>query len=89
MLTLRPVVVASASSDRKRARRAAEKKRLEKFKVIRTNLQNIIQSETAYLNEIRKKYEPIITFADTREEDDEDVETVPDSDRVPDGPKDQ
>lgn len=82
MLRIAPVVFCSSSSnnDRTRARRAAEKKRLESFKVIRTNLQNIIQSEKAYLADIRKKYEPIITFADTSDDGDE---TVPDSDRVP------
>lgn len=87
MLRLAPVVFCSSSSssnERARARRAAEKKRLESFKVIRTNLQNIIQSEKAYLADIRKKYEPIITFTDNSEVDDAD-ETVPDTDRVPDG----
>jgi hypothetical protein len=39
----------------------------------------------AYLNDIRKRYEPIITYADTSDAD----ETPVDSDRVPVAPDEQ
>ncbi len=67
----------SNNSDLTRRRRAAEKKRLERLKIVRTNFQDIVKSEVAYLNEIRKKYEPIITFADNSGD-----EPIDDPDRV-------
>ena len=79
MLRLLPTTSTAANantnknSDLSRRRRAAEKKRLERLKIVRTNFQDIVKSEVAYLNEIRKKYEPIITFADTS--DDPEVST--------------
>lgn len=79
MLTLRPVFASASREDRVRMRRAAEKKRLEQLKSIRTNLQNIVHSERAFIADLRKKYEPNITFVDDSDDDDE---TIVDSDRV-------
>lgn len=82
MLSIRPVFVSASVSreDRVRMRRAAEKKRLEQLKSIRTNLQNIVHSERAFIADLRKKYEPNITFVDDSSEDDD--ETIANTNRV-------
>lgn len=82
MLSFRPVFASASHEDRVRMRRAAEKKRLEQLKSIRTNLQSIVQSERAFIADLRKKYEPNITFVDDSDDDDE---TTVDSNRVPIG----
>ncbi len=77
MIRLPVSMTTKNNSDLTRRRRAAEKKRLERLKIVRTNFQDIVKSEVAYLNEIRKKYEPIITFADNSGD-----EPIDDPDRV-------
>lgn len=79
MLSFRPVFASASREDRVRMRRAAEKKRLEQLKSIRTNLQSIVHSERAFIADLRKKYEPNITFVDDSDDDDE---TIVDSNRV-------
>ena len=82
MLTsFRPIFASASREDRVRMRRAAEKKRLEQLKSIRTNLQSIIHSERAFVNDLRKKYEPNITFVEDSS-DEENVETSTDTNRV-------
>lgn len=86
------MVLASSSSasreDRVRMRRAAEKKRLEQLKSIRTNLQSIIQNERAFVNDLRKKYEPNITFVEDSS-DEENAETSNHTNRVSVGSDDE
>lgn len=83
LTTFRPVFASASREDRVRMRRAAEKKRLEQLKSIRTNLQSIVHSERAFIADLRKKYEPNITFVDDSSDDDD--ETAVDSNRVPIG----
>lgn len=69
MFTVRPVAQMS-NTDKQRLRRSVEKKRLENVKSIHEQLKNISKSEMEYIQKLRERFEPKITYPDVKEEDD-------------------
>lgn len=69
MFTLRPVAQ-MPETDRKRLRRSVEKKRLDGVKKIHEQLKMISKSEIDYIQSLRERFEPKITYPDVKEEDD-------------------
>lgn len=69
MFSLRPVAQ-MPDTDKQRLRRSVEKKRLEGVKKIHEQLKSISKSEMEYIQNLREKFEPKITYPDVKEEDD-------------------
>jgi hypothetical protein len=58
MFTVRmPVVLSISNEDRSRARRVAEKKRIDRIKQIHEQFKQIAKDEVEYLQNLRKAYE--------------------------------
>lgn len=62
-----------SKTDRQRMRRTLEKKRIEHIKKIHENLKSISKSETDYLQNLREKFEPKITYPDVKDDDDDET----------------
>jgi hypothetical protein len=52
-------------------RRTLEKKRIEHIKKIHESLKSISKSETDYIQNLRARFEPKITYPDVKEEEEE------------------
>lgn len=74
MLTVRPVAQMS-KTDRQRMRRVLEKKRIEQMKKIHESFKNISKSEVEYIQNLRERFEPKITYPDVKDEEDEPTDT--------------
>lgn len=74
MLTVRPMAQMS-KDDRQRMRRVLEKKRIEQMKKIHESFKSISKSEVEYIQSLRDKFEPKITYPDVKDDDDETVDT--------------
>lgn len=57
-------------TDRKRLRRAVEKKRLDSVKKIHEQLKMISKTEMDYIQNLRERFEPKITYPDDKDDDD-------------------
>lgn len=57
-------------TDRKRLRRVVEKRRLESVKKIHEQLKMISKTEMDYIQNLRERFEPKITYPDVKEDDD-------------------